>query len=215
MPSTAISAQGTTLQIGTGSGAPVTVTGVAVGNPTVITAAAHGFNNGDYITFSAGFTGANAADLNGKSFTVLYKTTNTFAVAFDTTGHTITAGTATATPTTFTAIGNIRSFQGFDGAASELDKTNMSSVAKEFALGLVDPGQLAFEVDYDLTDPGQIALRAKQQSSGISSFKMTLPNADVLSFSGYVKKFGTNGGVDQLLKVPVDIRITGAVTKTP
>ena len=52
MASSAISAQGSVLAIGTGTGSAVTITGVAVGNPTIITAAAHGFNNGDVITLA-------------------------------------------------------------------------------------------------------------------------------------------------------------------
>ena len=76
MPSTAISAQGSIVQIATGSGGAKTITGVAVGNPTILTSAAHGFSNGDVVTFAA-LTGADAALLNGLTFTVRDKTTNT------------------------------------------------------------------------------------------------------------------------------------------
>jgi hypothetical protein len=217
MSSTAISAQGTTLSIGTGSGGAKTITGVAVGNPTILTSSAHGFVNGDIVTFNSGFTGADAATLNGKTFTVIYKTTNTIAVAVDTTGKTITAGTATATPTTFTAVNNIKTYSGFDGMASELDKTNLQSVAKEFMLGLVDFGQFSFEFDTDLNDAGQAALRSHQQSSAIANFQLVLPGAGsnlTYSWQGYVKKFSQTGGVDQIVKGSCDIRISGPVTLT-
>ena len=121
MASTAISAQGSIVQIATGSGGAKTITGVAVGNPTILTSSAHGFSNGDVVTFAA-LTGADAALLNGLTFTVRDKTTNTFAVSVDTTGKTITAGSGTATPTTFTQINNIKTFSGFDGQASELER---------------------------------------------------------------------------------------------
>lgn len=215
MSSTAISAQGTTLSIGTGSGGAKTITGVSVGNPTILTATSHGFVNGDVITFSSGFTGADAAVLNGKTATVLYKTTNTFAVAIDTSGDTITAGTATATPTTFTQVNNIKTYTGFDGTASELDKTNLSSIAKEFMLGLVDFGQFTFEFDADLNDAGQAALRSHQQSSAIANFRLLLPGTGsnlTYTWQGYVKKFSQTGGVDQIVKGSCDIRISGPVT---
>jgi len=214
MPSSAISAQGAVLSIGTGSGSAKTITAVSVGNPTILTSSAHGFNNGDVVTLAA-LTGANAATLNGQSFTVLYKTTNTFAIAVDTTGLTITAGSGTATPTTFTAVNNVKSYSGFDGSASELDKTNLTSTAKEFALGLVDPGAFSIELDTDLNDAGQAALRAKQQSGAISNFRLVLPGAVAnltYTWTGYVKKFAQTGGVDQIVKGSVDIRISGAIT---
>jgi hypothetical protein len=214
MSSSAISAQGAIFSIGTGSGGAKTITGVAVGNPTIFTSASHGFVNGDVVAFAA-LTGADAALFNGLSFTVRNKTTNTFAIEVDTTGKTVTAGSGTATPTTFTVVNNIKTYSGFDGSASELDKTNLSSTAKEFALGLVDPGQFSFEFDTDMNDAGQAACRARQQSGASSNLKLVLPGAVAnltYTFTGYVKKFSHTGGVDQIAKGSCDIRISGPVT---
>ena len=97
MASTAISAQGAVLSIGTGSGGAKTISGVTVGYPTLLTATAHGFNNGDVVALAA-LTGADAASLNGLTVTVKYKSTNAFYVDVDTTGKTITPGSGTATP---------------------------------------------------------------------------------------------------------------------
>ncbi len=210
MTSTAISAQGSVLSIGTGSGAAKTITGISLGNPTIITATAHGFANGDVVNL-AGLTGADASVLNGQTVSVRNITTNTFAIYIDTSGKTITAA-GTATSVTFTSIVNVRSFSGFDGAASEIDVTNLSSVAKEFVLGLVDSGQFTFEIDYDSDNSGHVALRSKQVSGVLSNFKMTLPDATVITFNAYVKKFSLAGGVDAVVRSSVDLRITGAVT---
>jgi hypothetical protein len=211
MASTAISAQGSIVQIATGSGGAKTITGVAVGNPTILTSSAHGFSNGDVVTFAA-LTGADAALLNGLTFTVRDKTTNTFAVSVDTTGKTITAGSGTATPTTFTQINNIKTFSGFDGQASELDKTNMSSTAKEFLLGLAirafparhGPGQRR---------AGQLALVAAQISGAAKQFKLILPSGTTptATFTAYVKSASSSGGVDQILKRSSQLRISGAI----
>ena len=210
MASTAISAQGSVIAIGTGSGAAKTITAISLGNPTIITSSTHGFANGDVVTL-AGLTGADAATLNGQVVSVRNVTTNTFAVYIDTTGKTITAA-GTATSTTFTNIVNVRSFSGFDGAASEIDVTNLDSLAKEFRLGLVDQGQFTMELDYDNSNAGHIALRAKQVSGILSNFKLTLPNSNIITFNAYVKKFSLAGGVDAVAKTQVDLRITGAVT---
>lgn len=210
MSSSAISAQGSVIAIGTGSGAAKTLTAIALGNPTILTSAAHGFANGDVVTL-AGLTGTDAATLNGQSVSVRNITTNTFAINIDTTGKTITAA-GTATSTTFTNVANVRTFSGFDGAASEIDVTNLDSIAKEFRLGLTDPGQFTFEIDYDSANAGHIALRARQVSGVLSNFKLTLPNATVITFSAYVKKFSLGGGVDAVAKTSVDLRISGAIT---
>ena len=96
MPSSAISAPGSILAIGTGTGGAKTITAMAAGNPTIFTSAAHGFVNGDVITIAA-LVGTAAASFNGLTFSVVSKTTNTFALQVDTTGLTYTSG-GTATP---------------------------------------------------------------------------------------------------------------------
>lgn len=210
MPSTAISAQGSTLQIGTGSGGAKTITAAAIGFPTVFTSAVHGLNNGDVVAIAA-LVGTISA-MNGSSFTVKNVTANTFAVDYNSLTLAYTSG-GTATPTTWTAVNNLKSFSGFDGQASELDKTNLSSTAKEIGLGLVDNGQFSIDLDYDYADAGQAALLAAITASALKTFKLTLPDAHTASFSAYVKRLPTAGGVDQIVKRSgISLRISGAVT---
>lgn len=213
MSSTAISAQGSILQIGTGSGGAKTISAVVVGSPTIFTSAAHGLSNGDVVTL-AGLTGTDAALFNGLSFTVQNKTTNTFSLAVDTTGKTVTAGSGTATPVTYTAIGNIKDYNGFDGQAGEIDVTNMSSVAKEFRLGLVDSGHFNMNYDLDNGDAGQLAIRAAQVSGALKNFKLTLPGGTTpnASFTAFVKSMPVSGAVDQVVKSSSQLRISGPVT---
>ncbi len=210
--SNAISAQGSTLQIETGTGGAKTVTAVAVGNPTILTSAAHGLSVGDVVTFNSGFTGTNAADLNGKTAVLRYVTTNTFAVDIDSTGHTITAGTGSATPVSFTAISEVKTFSGFDGAASEIDVTHLGSTAKEFRLGLVDEGGFTFEMNRVDADAGQVALLASRNAGTLKNYKLTLPNAEVAQFTAFAKTYPVQGGVDGVVSHSIGLRISGAVT---
>ena len=215
MASTAISAQGTKLYIAGTAGGAKTISGtVGVGNPTILTSTSHGFVNGDYITFSANFAGANAASLNSKSYVVQMKTTNTFAVAEDTTALTITVGTATATAAAWTQVKNLTSIKALDGSAKEIETTNHDSTAAEFLLGLNDNGNLAIEVDGDRSDAGQLALQAARDDRAIRTFKYTLPSGSTptVTFSGFVKKFDDSAPINDKYKRTADIRITGAAT---
>lgn len=211
MASTAISAQGSTLSISGSAGTAKTITGISVGNPTIITSAAHGFGNGDVLTLS-GLTGTDAASLNGKTVVAKNVTANTYVFDIDSTGLNLTAS-GTATPVSWVKIGNLTSFKGFDGTASEIDVTNMDSVAKEFRLGLQDFGHFTFDVDKNFADPGQMACDAAKASATQKNFKLSLPNGTNATFAGYVKNSPLDGGVDQTLKTSgVQIRITGNVT---
>lgn len=209
--STAISAQGSKLEISSTPGAAKTITAIALGFPTLLTMAAHGMANGDVVTL-AGLTGTDAALLNGQTAVVKNRTTNTIAVDIDTTGKTITAA-GTATPLTWVKIKNLITFSGFDGQAGELDVTDMDSTAKEFLLGLQDFGTFSFDVNKDFSDAGQVALDAAKQASSVKTFKLTLPNSRTATFNAYPKNSPLSGGVDAVLKSSgIQLRITGAVT---
>lgn len=205
-----ISAQGSTLSISTGSGGAKTITAIQLGNPTILTSAAHGFANGDVVALAA-LTGVDAGLLNGQTLVVTNKTANTFAVNVDTTGKTITPGAGTATPNTYTKINGVVSYSGFDGAASELDTTDLDSTAMEFVSGLMDEGKFSFEKKTINTDAGQLALRAARASGAVKSFKLVFPDAVVATFSALVKSLPAAGGVNAVLKGTVDCRITGPV----
>jgi hypothetical protein len=212
MASTAINAQGSTVYIGSGSGSAKTITAIALGFPTLLTAAAHGFANGDVVAL-AGLGGANAATLNGNSYVVRNKTANTWAIDVDTTGLTITAS-GTATPVAFTKISNIKTFETPEASSSEVDVSNLDSTGKEFLMGLRDGGTVSLDTDYDKSDAGQVACRAAWLANPqpLKPFKILLPDATAVTFNAYVKKAPIKGGVDQALKSTIDLRVSGGVT---
>lgn len=210
MTSTAISAQGSTLQVATGSGSAKTITVMAKGNPTVITAVAHGLINGDVVVIS----GASAPTTLNGTYVISNVTTDTFAIQLDTTGAATLAGSPIATPQTWTQINNVKTFKGFDGKTTVIDATNLSSLAKEKRAGLIDFGQFAFDMDVDMSDAGQNAIRAFQVSSAVINYKLTLPNAKTATFAAFVESGATaqDGGVDKIVMASVTLEITGPVT---
>ncbi len=209
MTSSAFSAQGSTFKISSGVGSPVSITGIAVGYPTIITAT--GLSNGDVGAIAA-LTGADAAVLNGNSYPVLYSTGSKFAIDVNTTGKTITVGSGTFTPNAYTQIKNVKKFSGFDGKASILDATDLDSAAKEKLIGLQDSGKFSFDINIDYSDAGQIALLAAKASSARKSFKLTYPNGKVASFDAFVMSMPANGGVDSIVMGSVELEITGVIT---
>lgn len=209
MPS-GISAQKSKLEIGTGTGGAKSITGITPGNPTIFTCAGHGFTNGTAVSL-ASIVGTMAGQLNGETHIVSNVTANTFALLDeDTTGLAYTSG-GTATPTTYTKVGGLLSFDGFDGTADELDTTDLDSDAKEFISGIKDEGKFGFECKTLKADNGQLALRANRASGAVVPMRLTLPDTSVASFNVIVKSMPTSGGVNAVLKGKIDTRISGAV----
>jgi hypothetical protein len=212
--STAVSAQGTIHQIATGTAGAKNASAIALGNPTIITSAAHGLSNGDVVA-AAAFTGANAASINSLSWTVIYKTTNTVAIALDSTALTITVGSGTLTPTTYTAIANVKSGTDLEsGSSPEIDVTDLTSTAKEFRLGLVDNGSYSLTLFHSNADAGQAALQARRLDGAAVNMKVILPSGTTptASFSALIKKFSKSVAVDGVVEASVDIRVNGVIT---
>jgi hypothetical protein len=97
------------LSLATGMGSAKTISRVTLGNPTIITATAHGFSVGDIVTITSV---GGATTVNG-TWVVTNKTTNTFAINLDTTGGAAYTSGGTATPVSWTPIINVRTFTGF------------------------------------------------------------------------------------------------------
>lgn len=211
MTTTAISSQSSTFSVNTATAGAKTISGAAIGNGTILTATAHGLALGDVVVIAA-IVGT-LASMNGMTFVVVNETVNSFEVDYDSTGLVYTSG-GTATPQAWTPIANVKSFTGMDGSAADIDVSNLSSIAKEFQMGLQDEGQFSITLDLDAADAGQVALLAARTAQAKKQFKWVLPNAHTATFSGFVKKASADAGVDKVIGRMVDIRITGPVTWT-
>lgn len=220
MSSAAIQAQGTTLHIAGSTGTPATLTAVTVGFPTILAMTGHsGVANGDVVTF-ANFAGADAALLNGQTAVVMNKATgatnDTFTVQINTVGKTITIGTATATPSAWIKVGNIKTIKPSGSTSDDIDVTDLDSTAKEFKTGLADPGTIALDNFCLDSDVGQAAMLAAFNSQALKSFKVTYPSGStpVRTFSASVKKFPDIGeaSINGVVSGSIELRRSGSVT---
>lgn len=126
-------------------------------------------------------------------------------------GSTLHINTGTLAVPVYTKINGVLSFSGMDGAASDLDVTDLDSTAMEYISGLVDEGKFSFEAKRIKADVGQIAMRAARVSGAVTGLKLTLPDTAVATFTVLVKAVPTAGGVNAVLKGNFDCKITGPV----
>jgi hypothetical protein len=204
-----ISAQGSKLEIATGNGDAKNIIDISVGFPAIVESAGHGFTNGTVVVLAA--IGGTMAALNGKEHVVANATADTFALLDVNTTGLVYGNGGTATPSAYTKINGLLSFDGFDGAASDIDSTDLDSTAMEYISGLRDEGKFGFEIKVLKDDNGQIALRAARTSGAVVGMKLSLPDGSVASFNTLVKSIPSSGGVNALLKGKVDTKISGPV----
>lgn len=212
MASGAISAQGSKVHIGTGSGSAITVTAITKAYRAEVTGT-NTLTKGDRVTFASvsGMT-----EINGLTGTVLAATSAAFVVDIDSRAFTTYTSGGTATPVTFTQVKEVKDFKPSGAQVSKIDVTNLDSTAKEYVAGLVDNGDFSMSVNYVAGDPGQAACKVAFEASLTKTFKIVAPNADTFTFSAFVMKFPEvpSGAVDGVLMGDMSVQITGAVVKS-
>lgn len=215
--STAFSTQGTRLDIETTPGSAITITGITKASQAVVTGT-HALAVGDEVEFGTSITGM--PEIAGRLGVVTaISTTVSFTVNIDSSNFAAAATGGTAAKKNWLRIANAKDFDGFNGTASEIDKTHMDSDAKEFDKGLEDFGSFTFNCDTDNADAGQVALRTAKNLTGASAtkaFRLLYPGTNGRRlWKGFVKKFSDAGGTDAVARSSGEIRITGLVNFYP
>lgn len=120
-------------------------------------------------------------------------------------------------PTTYTAIPEVVSFNGPGGAGQVIDVTDLDSLAMEKIMGLPDEGQLTIEVNYLPANAQHAALRTARGAQTLTPMKIVFTDAGATewTFNAYITGFTVSGGVNAPLKASVTLEITGAITETP
>lgn len=207
----AIESQTTTLEIETGTGSAKTITAITLGAITEVTSTAHGLSAGDVVTF-ASITGT--TELNGTTAMIIAVEANSMFFAVDSSGYTAYTSGGTATPVTYTNVGEIVDWDGPGGSASVIDVTHLSSTAKEKLMGLMDEGQFSFNLNNVFSDTGQQACRTARTARTLKGFRLTYSDSTVQTWDAFVLSFSTSGGVDDKVNGSITLEISGAVTTT-
>lgn len=216
MESQAVSSQGAHIEVETSTlGTPLTATAVTAANPPVATTGAHTLVAGDVVG-ADGLGTTPAWDIvDGKDHVVKPLTATTFSLpAVDASGESAAATAGTFTPKTFVALCEAKTFQGFDGQASEIDVTTLCSTAKEFRPGLQDFGSFSFDMNLVPGDPSQLILDAAKASGAALWFRVYVPDGEggyqgAYVFKAFVRQKSIAGGVDQAMTSQVTLRVTG------
>lgn len=106
-----------------------------------------------------------------------------------------------------------RQIQYQSGTANEIDVTTFCSTAKEFRLGLDDPGQFTFTGHWVQTDAAHAVIRTAAADKQTRLFIVTFEDGSTFSALGFVSQRGFDAAVDGVVTGSFTIRLTGAVAE--
>ncbi len=209
MPSTAQVAQQSKFYVSGTPGSNISITAVSKATSAVVTAT-NTLAVGDVVIFGA-VTGM--PEINGLLGIVTAATSPSFTVAIDSSGFATAGTTGTATPQTFSKVGNVQDFSPDGGTANVIDVSNLDSTAKEKRQGLQDMGNYSLTYDTDDTDAGQLRLIAARTAQAVVVFKQYYPGGlKIRAWQGFVQKVTEPvAGVDKVLRSSATIVVTGPI----
>lgn len=209
MPSTAQVAQQSKFYVSGTPGSNISITAISKATSAVVTAT-NTLAVGDVVIFGA-VTGM--PEINGLIGIVTAATSPSFTVAIDSSGFSTAGTTGTATPQTFSKVGNVQDFSPDGGTANVIDVSNLDSTAKEKRQGLQDMGNYSLTFDTDDTDAGQLRLIAARTAQAVVVFKQVYPGGlKIRAWQGFVQKVTEPAaGVDKVLRASATIVVTGPI----
>ena len=121
-----------------------------------------------------------------------------------------------ADPEVFTDVEGCDDFSGPDESKDTIETTSHSSPGgrRQFISGLINSGELTFDLFWTFTEPGQQALYAAFNDREEHNFQMEFPidvDDNLLTFPGIVTGFGWAAAKDDAVKRSVTIQVTGEV----
>lgn len=122
-----------------------------------------------------------------------------------------------ASPPAYVTLGEITSITPPSESTDIVDVTHMQSpnATREFIMGLTDPGEASFEMNFV---PGSISdelIRAVRATRAATSCQITFPNSVTWTFDGLVTGYEPTDPVDDKMTATVTIKVTSSVTPTP
>jgi hypothetical protein len=160
-----------------------TITAITKASPGVVTSAAHGYSNGDYVLLSV----QGMSQVDQMVVRVAGVTTDTFQMeGVDSTSFgTFSSGTAAKITfgTTLTTAVNI---SASGGDFSFIDVTTIHDNVKKQIPGVANPATFTMENIWDVSDAGLVAMKAASDAQAQRAVLFTFANSQKLAFSGYI-----------------------------
>lgn len=161
-----------------------TITGITKANPGVVTSAAHGYANGDYVFLTVN----GMHQLNERVARVANVAANTFELEGIDTTNFDTFSSGTAQVITFgTSITSATSVSASGGDFDFIDTTTIHTNARTQQPGLPNAATFSFDNIHDAADAGLLAMKTASDSQARRAFKFQWgTGGQIMVFAGYV-----------------------------
>lgn len=118
------------------------------------------------------------------------------------------------TPATFTDIAEVYDITPPNESTDVIDATHMGSGnTREFIMGLTDPGETSFEMNFIPGSPSEGLIIDARASRVSKNFRIIFPNGAQWTFAGLLIGYEPAMPNDDKMTATVSIKVTGSVLR--
>lgn len=125
-----------------------------------------------------------------------------------------------ATPT-WTTLARVKDIPFPESTVDEIDVTSMDSpnATKEFIPGLVDNGEMSFELDWIPESPTHVLLKSLKNSRELVQIRITVPNEltpaepYIETYAGWCKGYARTSAVQSQMTATATFRINAEIVE--
>lgn len=117
------------------------------------------------------------------------------------------------TPGTFTAVAEVYDITPPNETTDIIDVSHMMSTDREFIMGLTDPGECSFEMNFVPGSASEALLLAAKAARAAKNFRIVFPNLATWTFGGLLTGYEPAMPNDDKMTCTVTIKVTGAVLR--
>ena len=160
-----------------------TITGITKASPAVVTSAAHGMSNGDFVFLSV----LGMHQLNDRVFRIANVAANTFELeGIDATSYdNFTSGTANEV-TFGTTLSSVSDINVSGGDFQMIDVTTIHDNVKKEVPGSASPVSISMTANWDPSDAGLVALKSASDARAQRAIRFTFSDSKKWVFNGYI-----------------------------
>ena len=202
------------LEIATGYGPAKTITGISNSNPPVVSAAAHGFANGDFVEITSGWQ-----KLNERIFRVAGAAAGAFNLEGENTesqqDYAPGAGAGSARQIIqWVQISQVLSIETTGGEQQFVDFSFLEENFERRLPSITSAQSLSLNIADDPTLPGYRALREASRLRSLRALRLTLPNGSRILYNGIFSLNETPQLTKgQVMQVKASFAIQGLATR--
>lgn len=110
----------------------------------------------------------------------------------------------------YVTVANVKSWDGPSTEASELETTDLNSLAKEFLPGLQDFGDLSLEVNFDPNNATHQQAMTDIAAGTVTGWRIQFQNPTInWRWPAFVKSCPVSGEADGIISASITLRLAG------